>query len=106
MHVPDLPARCQTPRQEEPVALLGCLTMEGRLTVVRGSDALGAWLETGLADLPAHLARAATLVLPSHRLAHRLRRAACLRGTPGLLAGVRLRRPGEVAREVLVRAAP
>src|SRR6059058_4530841 len=34
----------------------------------------------------------------------RPRRATCLRGTPGLLAGVRLKRPEEVAREVLVRA--
>ncbi|TMA56576.1 MAG: hypothetical protein E6J75_09415, partial [Deltaproteobacteria bacterium] len=75
-----------------------------RLTVVRGSDALDAWLGAELASLPARLARAATLVLPSHRLAHRLRRAACLRGAPGLLAGVRLRRPEEIAREVLVRA--
>ena len=62
---------------------------ECRLSLIRGSESLGDWLAAYLASLPRRLTRAATLVLPSHHLAHRLRREACLRGEPGLLAGVR-----------------
>src|SRR5262245_42455854 len=72
--------------------------------LIRGSASLGVWLDACRASLPRRLTRAATLVLPSHRLAHRLRRTACLRGQPGLLAGVRMRRPEELAHEILLRA--
>src|SRR2546428_725701 len=77
---------------------------ECRLSLIRGSESLGAWLDACLASLPRRLTRAATLVVPSHRLAPRLRREACLRGEPGLLAGVRVRGPEELARDVLLRA--
>src|SRR5437762_9377104 len=77
---------------------------ERRPSLIRGSASLGAWLDACLASLPRRLTRAATLVLPSHHLAHRLRREACLRGEPGLLAGVRMRRPEELAQEILLRA--
>ena len=62
---------------------------ECRLSLIRGSASLGAWLDACVASLPRRLTRAATLVLPSRHLAHRLRRETCLRGEPGLLAGVR-----------------
>ena len=77
---------------------------ECRLSLIRGSESLGDWLAAYLASLPRRLTRAATLVLPSHRLAHRLRREAGLRGEPGLLAGERMRGPEELAREILLRA--
>ena len=73
-------------------------------SLIRGSVSLGAWLDACLASLPGRLTRAATLILPSHRLAHRLRREACLRNEPGLLAGVRMRRPEELAQEILLHA--
>lgn len=74
------------------------------VSVIRSSLALGPWLRDCVVSLPDTVSRSATVLLSSPGLAHRLRRDVCLAGRPGLLAGVRIRRPIDLAREVLLRA--
>jgi RecB family exonuclease len=75
------------------------------LSIVTSGDDLRAWLIQGLSSLPADLSRRATIVLPSLRIAHQLRRHLCLDGHSELLTGVAFLRAEDLAREMLVHAA-
>lgn len=73
------------------------------LDVLTSNAALETWIDSRLDEIPASLARTVTLVIPSHRIAHRTRRRACLAGLPARVAGVRMVRVEDLARDVLAR---
>src|SRR5262249_46527799 len=74
------------------------------LNPIESPYALASWLTTRLSAIPSALPRSATVLLPTHRLAHQLRRDAVLAGDPARVIGVRFQRLEEVARDVLALA--
>ena len=75
------------------------------MAVVRTTGPPVAWVTDRLRALPSDGLQRAVVLAPGARLAHAIRCHACVTlAAPGLLAGVRLLRPIDLARDILARA--